>query len=215
MIRVNKYEIAPQSLSITNKYNGDDVYAQLKSDQHSKCYLCERSLVNDFEVEHLKSKENFDELIQDWDNLFFVCSYCNGKKRHYFDDILNPLSVNIEDEICQEIDIRSKKGVFTSVAHNSTAEHDRTIELLNRIFNGRKKLRTTREESTFEYLLGVYNRFVKLVSDYATKPTSELESLIISELAIDKEILGIKYWLIKKNPYLESVFGQYLVWNKH
>lgn len=80
MIRVYKSSDSPNSLSTTKKYDGEDVKQQLEKDHHKKCYLCERELCTDFEIEHLKSQENYPELRQDWKNLLWSCSYCNNKK---------------------------------------------------------------------------------------------------------------------------------------
>ena len=82
MIRVAKSSVIPCSLSTTKAYDGSDVLQQLEDDHHMKCYLCERSLCTDFQVEHHQSKEIYPELRQDWNNLFWTCAYCNGKKRH-------------------------------------------------------------------------------------------------------------------------------------
>ena len=35
-----------------------------------------------------------------------------------------------------------------------------------------------------------------------------------NELAVDKEFLGFKYWIVKENGELERVFGKDVVWNK-
>ena len=92
MIRVRKNITAPKSLSTTKKYDGEDVLRQLEEDHYKKCYLCERHLTTDFEVEHLLSRENYSDLEQNWKNLFWSCGYCNRKKSDKFDDILNPVN---------------------------------------------------------------------------------------------------------------------------
>lgn len=70
MIRVYKHGVAPASLANAQKYNDEDVIRQLQADQHKKCYLCERILATDFQVEHLNSQANRPELVYDWNNLF-------------------------------------------------------------------------------------------------------------------------------------------------
>lgn len=79
MIRERKSEKVPSSLLTTSQYDGEDVKAQLLEDQHEKCYICERKLGTDFEIEHLKSQENYSKLQRDWSNLFLACGYCNRK----------------------------------------------------------------------------------------------------------------------------------------
>lgn len=78
MIRIRKSQGIPQSLATTKAYDGEDVKRQLLLDQDSKCYLCERLLGTDFEIEHFAGREG--NLINDWNNLLLSCGYCNRKK---------------------------------------------------------------------------------------------------------------------------------------
>ena len=99
MIRVKKNHDVPSSLTTTSRYDGEDVRKQLLVDQNDKCYLCERKRDTDFEIEHHKSTHNFPDLVQDWNNLYMGCGYCNRKKSDSFDNTLVPKDCNIEDEI--------------------------------------------------------------------------------------------------------------------
>ena len=212
MIRVTKSLNVPLSLSTTKAYDGDDVKQQLKEDHHKKCYLCERIRHTDFQVEHHKSKENYPELLQDWNNLFWSCAYCNGKKQHYFDDILHPATMNVEEEIKHTMDITHKQALFTPLV--DTEEHRRTCELLDRLHNGTRKLRTIKEESFIEYVMGIINNFYRLVDKYLSIPNEENSMLVREELQIEKECLGFKYWIIKSKPQLVEAFSDDIVWNK-
>ena len=58
------------------------------------------------------------------------------------------------------------------------------------------------------------NRFQGLVCDYLFNPGAENEANVRNELAIDKEFLGFKYWIVKGKGELERVFGKDVVWNK-
>lgn len=115
MIRIAKSETAPASLSTTKGYSCEDVLKQLLTDQHKKCYLCERILVTDFEVEHLLSVVHHPELAQSWKNLHLACRYCNGRKSDVIEDLLIPTEENIEDELKQEIDFLNNMALFTPV----------------------------------------------------------------------------------------------------
>lgn len=126
MIREEKSMTVPYSLSESQRYDGEDVKSQLLEDHHGKCYICERRLVTDFEIEHFKSKTNYPELIQDWRNLFLVCRYCNGKKSDSFDNNVYPLDVNIEEEIEQRIDFRCNRASFRTVVDDE--QHRNTVE---------------------------------------------------------------------------------------
>lgn len=110
MIRVAKNSAAPLSLSTTSAYDGEDVKIALRNDHFEKCYICERHLVTDFQIEHLKSQKNHPALTQDWNNLFHSCGYCNGKKLNNYDHIIDPATNNVEQQIKQEIDSRKYRN---------------------------------------------------------------------------------------------------------
>ncbi len=209
MIRVRKSQNVPESLATTKAYDGEDVHGQLRMDQHGKCYLCERALCTDFNVEHLRGREG--DLLQDWNNLFWACSYCNGKKLGSYNDILDPARINIEDEIKQEIDFGNKKAIFHPV--NASDQQEKTIALLNLIHNGRG-IRKIREEQFFEHIVGVINSFLKVVNDFLDDSSPANRALVCEELQITKECLGFKYWIIKGNPFLKQTFKDDIIWNK-
>lgn len=215
MIKVFKNNTTPESLIRTSKYNGEDVKKQLIVDQHSKCYLCERIVVVDWQIDHFKSqKHNNTSLILDWNNLLLSCNYCNSKKLDHYDNLLNPITVDIENEIKQEIDLENKKALFTIISKNHTQQHRETINLLNLIFNGKNKIRKIREENFFEYVIGVYNRFKQSMVNHAISPTENTKRIILEELSINSELLGIKYWMIHSQPQFNTEFAKYTMWNK-
>ena len=213
MIRERKSTNVPTSLSTTKQYNGEDVYSQLMEDQHEKCYICERKLVTDHEIDHFKSENNHPELVQEWTNLFLACRYCNGKKSDLFDDNVNPLVTNVEEEISQRIDFEQNKAVFnTSV---SDKQHKNTVEMLNLFYNGKgcMRPRNLREERFFNYTKQRVIGFMKLVNDYLVDPTESNRNIVAEELAIDKELLGFKYWIICDYNLNENFKGN-IIWNK-
>lgn len=212
MIRVFKSPNVPSSLTTTSRYDGEDVKKQLSSDQHDKCYLCERNRDTDFEIEHHKSEHNYPKLIQDWENLYMGCGYCNRKKSDSFDNTLLPKDVNIEDEIEQCMDLSNNKAVFALKVDDE--QHKETEKLLNRIYNGTRIGRNFKEKRFFQQALGVYNRFTDLIKAYQENPNPENEKAIRNELSIDKELLGFKYWIIKKDEVLSQVFANDIIWNK-
>lgn len=212
MIKQTKTKQAPKSLQSTKNYDGEDVKKQLLKDQHGKCYLCERILTTDFEIEHLKSEHNFKELIQEWSNLFMSCGYCNRKKLDDYDDIINPLDVEVENSIKQELDFTNKKAIFTSM--NTDAATSKTIQLLNIIYNGTNKCRKIKEERFIEHMISTVNDFSKLILNYLNDPSDDNKCAVTDDLSITKEALGFKYWIIKSNPLLFKTFSSNIVWNK-
>ena len=214
MIREAKSSVNPSSLSAQNRYDGPDVVEQLFTDHHGKCYLCELKAKQHFEVEHFKSKENFPELKYEWTNLLLSDGYCNGKKSKSFDNILNPNIHNIEDIIEQRIDSINRKALFKT--SNTSIEAQKTVELLNRLYNGTHapKLRTKREDKFYKEVERVINAFNITLFNYRFNISPQTEKAVRDELAIDKELLGFKYWIIKDNPDLYAVFAHDIIWNK-
>lgn len=211
MIRVKKCSVAPASLSRTKRYDGEDVKEQLLEDHHEKCYICERRLVTDFEIEHFKSQDNHPELIQEWSNLFLVCSYCNGKKLSFYDDNVNPLSVNVEDEIEQRIDMRKNKAEFKSLVDDD--QHNNTVRMLNGFYNGKGKLRKLKEERFFNEIKQKMIEFSRKINEYIMNPSPQQKASVVKELAIDKELLGMKYWMLY-DYRIDADFNCETVWNK-
>lgn len=211
MIQLQKTTTAPASLATKNKYDGEDVKALLAKDHYDKCYICERQLTTDFQVEHLHSQEHYPDEKYNWDNLFFACSYCNGKKSANFDGIVNPTKEAIEEKIVQTLNY--DKADF---ATDDTSEAiQQTIKLLNRIFNGKQSnLRDFNEKAFFRDFFTRMSFFEQAVYDYLSAPTPETKEVIRELLSIEQEFLGFKYWIIKNNPTLFEEFSNNIIWNK-
>lgn len=210
MIQLQKTTTAPASLANKDKYYGEDVIDLLAKDHYDKCYICERKLPTDFQVEHLHCQEHYPDEKYNWENLFFVCSYCNGKKSANFDGIVNPTKEAIEEKIVQTLNY--DKADF---ATDDTSEAiQQTIVLLNRIFNGKNAIRKVKEERFFEEFLSKMNNFEKAVYDYLSAPTQETKEVVRELLSIEQEFLGFKYWIIKNNPTLFREFSNNIIWNK-
>ena len=212
MIQLQKTTTAPASLATKNKYDGEDVKALLAKDHYDKCYICERQLTTDFQVEHLHSQKHYPDEKYNWENLFFVCSYCNGKKSANFDGIVNPTKEAIEEKIVQKLNYRDNKADF--IRNDTSKAIEQTIILLKRIFNGKNAIRKVREEKFFKEFISKMNNFEKAINDYLSAPTPETKEVIRELLSIEQEFLGFKYWIIKNNPSLYADFSDDIVWNK-
>ena len=215
MIKVFKKTTSPESLTVQKKYDSEEVKQQLIADHQGKCYLCERVLTTDFQVEHLHSQEHFPEEKYDWHNLFLSCSYCNGKKSNLFDNILNPAQEPIESLITQELDYLNKKAAFKQVNTPASTEVQQTLSLLERIFNGTHKMRKIKEERFFEDFLSKMNAFQKAINNFLMADNKQTRLVLQEELTINREFLGFKYWIIQNNPKLLSEFAQDIIWNKN
>jgi uncharacterized protein (TIGR02646 family) len=211
MIRVEKSTNTPKSLLTTKSYNGHDVQRQLLHDQSRKCYICENYVEPNFHIEHINSKANK----QDWNNLFLSCGYCNDKKLRMYDDILSPATNNIEDIIEQRLDTYLKEASFFSKFTSQSVE--KTIKLLKCVYNGKKQygnIRSPHEDLFYDKIELLYNDFMRKVINYRLNPSVENEEIIREDLAIDKELLGFKYWIIKDDSNLLKVFANDIIWNK-
>ena len=211
MIKVEKSATIPESLLTTQAYDGQDVQRQLLCDQHRKCYICECAVEANYHIEHLNSQANR----QDWNNLFLSCGYCNDKKLALYDNILNPATNNIEDIIEQRLDTYSKEAEFRS--ENNSTEVKQTIKLLENIFNGKEhdpNFRSPHEEVFYDRVEMSINDFMRKVIDYRMNSSQTNENIVREELAIGKELLGFKYWIIRDEPTLNAVFGGDIIWNK-
>lgn len=213
MIRINKSEQIPASLQRSgNKYDGQDVQRQLLSDQNEKCYLCEQHVDEDFEIEHFQSRTKNPELIAKWSNLLLSCRYCNGKKSNKFDDILNPLEENIETDVEHRL-IEGNRAFFTSANDDQFTQN--SITLLQSIFNGRGKVKNTKEERFFASFLQKILHFLQIATQYLSDPENEkIGQAIENELDVNSEFLAFKYQIIRSNGALLAKFVDNIVWNK-
>ena len=214
MIRVHKSDTVPESLSRTKAYDGEDVKIQLYADQLDKCYICERVRDTDTHIEHCVSRKGNAGLVQEWDNLFLSCSYCNGKKLNHFDNILNPAECNIEDEIQQAVTYLGGQVTFVFTPMVVSDAHDETVRLLSLVHNGKDGVRKIKEKKFLNCVMSSINSFNKSVFKYLQDPTSDNEDEVRGHLTIDKEYLGLKYWIVKNNPALYNKFATDIVWNK-
>lgn len=189
MIRIKKNIDPPSSLAKHGSFSADDVIQQLKADQFGKCYICERSLITDFQVDHHKSQHHFPELTYHWTNLFWICSYCNSKKSSFFDNILSPIEHNIEDLIYQHFDFPNSKVLFTDNGL-STENLDSTISLLNKIFNGSNLRRNLREQLFYNYAKSKITSFQDIIISWLNNESEESQNAIIDQLNIKSEFLG-------------------------
>lgn len=215
MIRVAKSVDIPPSLLVAGNtgYNHQNVIKQLIDDHKGKCYVCERTCVTDYEVEHLKSSTNNPELNTSWDNLFFSCGYCNRKKLHYFDNILNPALHNVE-EIIQCNHSAATKSVSFDSSQLDNPQVGETIRFLKRVFNGTNNMRVIKEERFYEYFLSRINHFSTVLDKYLTEKTAENKDILIEELGIKQEFLAFKYHILKQREDLFAEFAPYMAWNR-
>lgn len=211
MIRVRKCASTPSCLQ--KGYNAEEVCRQLLADQDEKCYLCERHLGTNYQVEHLSSQNNTaPELVNEWGNLYAACEYCNNKKSDRYDLVLRPDKYNIEEIILHQVDFRQKKVLFKSSW--DSAEVSRTIQLLSLLFNGKLAFRNLREQRFYDEFIRALNVFQNAIDKYLNGLKEEYYPVIKESLDIKSEYLGFKYAIIMDNPALRKDFEDLIKWNK-
>lgn len=211
MIRVRKEVKEPEDLKIA--YNADGVCKQLLEDQNNKCYLCERIVTTNYQVEHLQSQSNRSDLKKNWNNLFVACEYCNGRKSNRGDDIVHPSTTNVEELIMQQNDFLSKKVLFVPRSNDNAVVQ--TSVLLSRLYNGKGFFRNYKEERFYEEYLHKLNVFQHAINQYLSTHNENYKKAIIELLQINSELLGFKYHIIKENAELYKEFGSCIIWNKN
>lgn len=86
------------------RYRHVEIKAVIKNETNEKCGYCESKIGATWpgDVEHLRPKSKFPELVLQWENLTLACGICNTNKGNtYADDVplLNPYDTNIEERV--------------------------------------------------------------------------------------------------------------------
>ena len=212
MIRVRKSDNAPEEL-VSNGYWDDAVKQAILLDQDDKCYFCERIVTTDYEVEHLASRKNYVSGLNEWENLFIACNYCNDKKKNSFDGIKHPDSYNVEEVIIHTVDLMNERVEFSTASTEPGAIQ--TISLLERMFNGtnppRRVLMETRFYNQFKL---AYNNFQRVVHEYLAGNSEEKRPVIEEMLGLKSDYLAFKYAIVMENETLRQDFGALVAWNR-
>ncbi|MEG1411153.1 MAG: HNH endonuclease [Terrisporobacter sp.] len=228
MINIKRTENVPSSLEIekvkaetknnpkSGKHNLEDVIQQLEHDFKKKCYLCETKTTS-FEVEHLKSHQGDIKLKFDWNNLFLSCRHCNNSKSTSFDNILDCTKEDVEKEIRYRIDLT----YIANVEITTTSEDERVkkiVELLEKCFNGENTPTKTLDSKNIKRkIVKEVKDFLECINDYIDAKEydeedeiPELEKSIKRHLNNNSEYVSFKRCIIKYNPDLKQLFGQYI-----
>lgn len=186
MIRVRKQQEVPATLQVEScsKYDGDDVKEALYNDHHGKCYLCEEKTGKSFQIEHLrpKAEDCFPELKYSWPNLFLSCPYCNGRKSNKLDQIIDPTTLNIEDQIEQRVDFGKNKISFHTPLNSEPIKQ--TISLLDKLMNGESGLRDFKCKTLYDNIGREVNFFLSLLIKYKKNKCEENRQAIMDSLTI-------------------------------
>lgn len=201
MIKINRSQPAPASLSSRTTYNDFDVVNRLKIDFYNKCYICEITNLQDPEVEHLKPHKSgtYLDLKYDWNNLFLSCGHCNNvkAKSEYDNYILDCCTIDPEEHLILELVNNNVK----ITAKTSDIDSTKTAKLIYNVFNLQNTgLRVLKSECRLKELQKEMNILYTLLKKYKDNPNSPL-ILKKLEVTLRKEsaFAGFKRSYIREN----------------
>lgn len=178
LVKIERTSTPPKSLAeeskkVNGSYRENDVVAQLKTDFHGKCYLCELGNLTDLQVEHLRPHHNrkLIERVFDWNNLFYSCPHCNNIKKDpkYDDRILDCCTTDPEHLLSHAFD---GKHVCVSPAV-STDEAIMTADLITNCFERRNTgIRDIQCNARFQRLAQTMNTLYVALGKYKEKTES-------------------------------------------
>jgi len=219
------------------KYNESAIKLLIRNDFFDVCYLCERYENIDYEIDHFYPQKHFPEKENDWNNLYLICNKCNKIRTKDINSATNEVLDCCKKEesnlIELEIDKNSREVSIKSINtdKNLDTKVNNTIELLERIYNGKK--------STSEFFIELRKEIIKniavledIIEEYKANQIIRKisEKKIIQHINIKKikekhdkiktnnEIykhgeepcfVSFKRTLIKNDSSLKSVFEKY------
>jgi hypothetical protein len=236
MINFSKSQPAPASLAAQKKYDDEDVLQKLQSDFYNKCYLCEKIIINDFEVEHYQNHttNKITDLAKkfDWNNLMYACVYCNSRKSgESFSGILNCTNASIL--IAEKIVFQLKTcNNPTEKVDISTTETDptvqNTVKLLWRIHNGDCKIdleykpkaaSKMKAKALRNLIIKDISNFMELKNNFYESENTAAQNIYLDrikeELQPESQFLAFKIWYIKSKPSWERDFKPYFPLSVH
>jgi len=210
------------------KYNSDEMLEAIVKHFYGICYLCGSYIPVNFEPEHFYPKSKFKKIENEPINLFCSCGRCNQIKSNTYNsvpkkEILNSKIDDVENIIILKFDRKSKIANQIDISinkeickGNSVLKSNNTVELLNKIFNGKNtnsvmkagKLRNEikKETEMFYNLIGIYEK-TRLKSSFSNKIKNH-----ISKTQQNKEFsnfVSFKRQIIKDNPKYKEMFNKY------
>jgi prefoldin subunit 5 len=200
------------------RYSDKSVKESLKSDFYKKCYICEEA-TRHFEVDHFYPQKDYPHLVDEYQNLFYICQKCNKVKPKNINtksenEILNCCEIDPENYIKLKLNSKEEKVKIEILKVESglfLEERIReTIKLLERVYNGVNSSSDSFEDLQSEIKSEIEN-FRKKVDKYQTSKLKRVASKEVrDELSVESSYLSFKRWIIRDNPKLKQEFGQYL-----
>ena len=196
------------------------VSKRIEEDFKNKCYICESQSFTTINVEHFKPHHNgkYIDLKFDWNNLFFACGYCNTTKSAIakYDNILNCTDLN--DTVEQKLKQTYHPFPRYEVVIEALTDEEKVIntrDLLNAVFNGTRKLKSTAAQNLCNNLKKEIRKYQDDIEEYLDAVDLEHKEncrlRIKSHLNSASAFTAFKRQMIRDYPKLSEVFGSYLV----
>ena len=146
-----------------NVYRAGPVYERIKTDFHSKCYLCEDNEVTSIQIEHFEPHQNDRPKKYAWNNLFYSCGHCNNVKGANFWPLLN--CTDAADQVWESIEIhftpfpKTTVEILVSQTCPKKQEGENTRQLLEKALAGKGTTAMKTDEAAIlrQKMLRVYN----------------------------------------------------------
>jgi len=220
------------------KYKESETRKKIKTDFFDICYLCERNASMDWTIDHFLPQEPHLKLANEWTNLYFCCSKCNGIKSNSYNNlpdtnILDCCKKTEANLIELEIDYNTRKVKIetTNLDKNLEQKVENTIDLLEKIYNGEGTTSPFHEDLQKEIIARVAV-LVDIIEEFKTKnilsKISERKIIKHINLKTIKEnqeklkqkneitkleeqqcFISFKRTLIKKDSHLKAIFEKY------
>lgn len=201
---------------IFSRYNEKSVEDALKKDFFKKCYIREES-TRHFEVDHFYPQKFYGHLINQYENLFYICQKCNKLKpkiinTHSDNEILDCCELDPAEYIKLKLNSKECKVEVEQIKNNSilNIKISETIKLLNRIYNGEGSKSSSCEDLKSDVKEKIEDFRKKLDKYKTTKLKKVALDEIKKELGRDSSYLTFKRWIIRDNFELSQEFKEYI-----
>ena len=126
-------------------YKDEVIREKIAKEFFYKCYLCEGKPIQNYEIDHFYPKNIYPHLVNQYENLFFICSKCNkirekNSNSSSENEILNSCEEDVENSIHLSIKLDDcKKAILIPIYTEDeyfNKKIDNTIKFLDKIYNG-------------------------------------------------------------------------------
>jgi len=186
-------------------YKDEAIREKVVQEFFNKCYLCEGKPIQNYEIDHFYPQGIYPHLVNQYENLFCICSKCNKLREKKSNtssenEILNCCEDDVENSIYLSIKLDScKKAILIPIYTEN--EHfnkkiDNTIKLLEKIYNGvgttSEAYRCLRDDIVDE-VLSFKSELQMYQDDYrGTRFEKRFRDRLIKELKSDSLYSGFK-----------------------